>query len=604
VRCRPSSRKKKRLLRRDLRHRGPHRGLSHLGQRGRACFQAIMEGLPARDDAPGRRLLVQRPVHLRRGGAAPPGTWSFAVPIFHAGTPGSRSPPTFRPLPGHRGAGARARSRRNAHRDLPRGRPRAAGAHSSAEGQLNEEAYRIFLRNSRLPDLVGGRHPGDDGFGAAWPRPALGELWRPLRGSRRCWPAFDECIAQTATRARELFLELIPSGQWRFHDFLDSDGGPRGAAALPDRPSRLPRVRADHVRLDGSLSGRPGRGGPINFTTKRGGCFRIAFRALSAIPRPRTWRVNEGLLANLDEWIAREGPACSSRASRPRSAMRANTRFPGHVLHLRHPGPGQRAGRVARGARRSTCSTTSGPWDAGGGKRPILCIEGLGVRAGGARPLRRRGRRHLLHRAGELPGPSTWERDFPPAGGALRGCGRTPVGPGCIAAATGSGARRAGCWPSAAEGWPTRMENTVVGALRRRGAAARGRTGRIVLNPDTPGGRRGAAGPGRRPSCSSAATCSASRTCGGGGWGRPARPASRRRGASGRGRAVSSHARGARETTMGWWVDEATLEVDKTATQEERGLAAPRGPPRSSTAVPASRQAEERCGGAFRAADA
>ena len=35
---------------------------------------------------------------------------------------------------------------------------------------------------------------------------------------------FETCIEQTAARARELFLGLVPQGSWTFHDFLDGDG--------------------------------------------------------------------------------------------------------------------------------------------------------------------------------------------------------------------------------------------------------------------------------------------------------------------------------------------------------------------------------------------
>src|SRR5713226_1848719 len=88
------------------------------------------------------------------------------------------------------------------------------------EGRLNEEAYRIFLRNSRLPDLV----EGDTRAMMASCHLAetrLSELCGRY-GAATVLAAFDECIAQTAARARELFLQLVPQGQWSFHDFLDS----------------------------------------------------------------------------------------------------------------------------------------------------------------------------------------------------------------------------------------------------------------------------------------------------------------------------------------------------------------------------------------------
>ena len=132
------------------------------------------------------------------------------------------------------------------------------------EGQLNEEAYRIFLRNSRLPDLV----EGDTRAMMASCRLAemrLAELFTRY-GAATVLAAFDECIAQTGARTRELFLGLVPEGEWTFHDFLDSDGG---ADARPFRIELTLGRQGDRVRLDGSRSDDQARG-PINYMTNPG----------------------------------------------------------------------------------------------------------------------------------------------------------------------------------------------------------------------------------------------------------------------------------------------------------------------------------------------
>ena len=87
------------------------------------------------------------------------------------------------------------------------------------EGRLNEEAYRIFLRNSRMPDMV----EGDTRAMMASCRLAESRLTELLTryGAGTVLDAFEACIAQTATRARELFLGMVPRGSWTFHDFLD-----------------------------------------------------------------------------------------------------------------------------------------------------------------------------------------------------------------------------------------------------------------------------------------------------------------------------------------------------------------------------------------------
>jgi N-methylhydantoinase B len=186
------------------------------------------------------------------------------------------------------------------------------------EGRLNEEAYRIFLRNSRLPDLV----EGDTRAMMASCRLAEGRLAELFEryGGPTVLAAFEAGIAQTAERARALFLDLVPEGAWRFHDYLDSDGG------TDSRPHRIELAldrRGDHVRLDGSASDDQARG-PINFMTNPG-LLRIAFgRYLQSLDPDL--EVNEGLLRNLDEWVAREGSLLKPRFPAP-LGMRANTRF-------------------------------------------------------------------------------------------------------------------------------------------------------------------------------------------------------------------------------------------------------------------------------------
>ena len=240
------------------------------------------------------------------------------------------------------------------------------------EGQLNDEAYRIFLRNSRLPDLV----EGDTRAMMASCRLAdtrVAELCGRY-GAATVLAAFDECIAQTAVRARELFLQLVPQGRWSFHDFLDSDGG------ADQRPFRIELELSrtgDHVRLDGSRSDDQARG-PINFTTNTG-LLRIAFgRYLQSLDADLD--VNEGLLRNLDEWIAREGSILKPRFPAP-LGMRANTRF--RVMSCIFGSLAQANGGRVPAACPSTSSTTSA-WDEGA-RGPSLCIEGPG-RGLGARP--------------------------------------------------------------------------------------------------------------------------------------------------------------------------------------------------------------------------
>jgi N-methylhydantoinase B len=415
------------------------------------------------------------------------------------------------------------------------------------EGQLNEEAYRIFLRNSRLPDLV----EGDTRAMMASCRLAearLAELCGRY-GADTVLAAFDECIAQTAVRARELFLGLVPAGEWSFHDFLDSDG------SLESRPYRVELTlsrRGDHVRLDGSRSDDQARG-PINFTTNPG-LLRIAFgRYLQALDADL--EVNDGLLRNLDEWIAREGSLLKPRFPAP-LGMRANTRF--RVMSCIFGSLAQaNGGRVPAGSPVYVLYYFRA-WDEAR-RRPILCIEGLGVGLG-ARPFAD-GVDVIYYIAQENYPVEYVERDFP-----LRieryAARPDSGGPGLHRGGTGA-IRDVRVFAEQAD-LATRMENTLVAPYGVAGGRA-GRTGRITLNPGTANERV-------LPALGDGITLARGdllrfETCGGGGWGDPlARDPERVRQDVARGFVTG---RGALED-YGVVLDPTTLDVDKTATDEER----------------------------------
>jgi N-methylhydantoinase B len=415
------------------------------------------------------------------------------------------------------------------------------------EGRLNEEAYRIFLRNSRLPDMV----EGDTRAMMASCRLAearLGELFTRY-GRDTVLAAFDACIATTGARARELFLGLIPEGSWSFHDYLDNDGG------TDSRPYRveLTLSRAgDVVTLDGRRSDDQARG-PINYVTNRG-LLRIAFARYLQMLEPGL-DINEGILQNLDAWIVREGSLLKPRFPAP-LGMRANTRF--RVMSCIFGCLAQaNGGHVPAGSPVYVLYYFRG-WDEAR-QRPILCIEGLGVGLG-ARPFAD-GVDVIYYIAQENYPVEYVERDFP-----LR-IERYTVrpdsgGPGFHRGGTGA-IRDVRVLCERAE-VATRMENTLVAPYGVGGGHA-GRTGRVVVNPGTPEERE-VPGQGdglvvRR------GDLLRFETCGGGGWGDPlTRDAMRVRQDVARG-FVS--VRGALED-YGVVLDPTTLEIDKDATDEER----------------------------------
>jgi N-methylhydantoinase B len=516
----------------------------HISSSGPGMLDAILRTYPLESMRPGDAYWFNDP-YITDGAVQHHQDMVFVVPVFHEGRLVA-----FTATFGHYQdiGGLRAGSISPHATEIYHEGVLVPPVRIMREGQLNEEAYRIFLRNSRMPDLV----EGDTRAMMASCRLAemrLAELFGRY-GTDTVLAAFDECIAQTGTRARELFLGMVPEGEWTFHDFLDSDGG---AEARPFRVELTLSRRGDHVRLDGSRSDDQAPG-PINYMTNPG-LLRIAFgRYLQALDPDLD--VNEGLLRNLDEWIAREGSLLKPRFPAP-LGMRANTRF--RVMSCIFGSLAQANGGQVPAGSPVYVLYYFRAWDEAR-RRPILCIEGLGVGLG-ARPFAD-GVDVIYYIAQENYPVEYVERDFP-----LR-VERYTVradsgGPGYHRGGAGV-IREVRVLCDRAE-LATRMENVLVAPYGVSGGRA-GRTGRVILNPGTPGERELA--PQGDGVVLRKGDLLRLETCGGGGWGDPfTRDPERVRQDVARGFVT---ARGARED-YGVVLDPVTLDIDKTATDEERG---------------------------------
>jgi N-methylhydantoinase B len=126
------------------------------------------------------------------------------------------------------------------------------------DGQFNDELMRVFLRNSRFPAMS----QGDTRASIAAIRLGerrLVELFGRF-GSDRMRDAFAQLIARTEAAIRQRFHALIPPGEYRFTDALDSDGQGNGPVKLRHRLS----VTADRIELDTTDSDDQFPG-PVNF---------------------------------------------------------------------------------------------------------------------------------------------------------------------------------------------------------------------------------------------------------------------------------------------------------------------------------------------------
>ncbi len=516
---------------------------SHISASGPGMVTPILQSYPLESMRPGDAYWFNDP-YLSDGAVQHHQDMVFIMPVFHDG-----AVIAFTVTFGHYQdiGGARAGSISPHSTEIYHEGILVPPVRIMREGRLNEEAYRIFLRNSRMPDMV----EGDTRAMMASCRLAESRLIELLTryGVSTLLAAFDTCIDQTATRARELFLGMVPRGSWTFHDFLDGDG----AADSPPYRVELTLTRdGDHVTLDGSRSDDQTRG-PVNYTTNAG-IMRIHLARYLQMLDPDL-DVNEGLLQNLDEWIVREGSVLKPRFPAP-VGMRSNTMF--RVLSCVFGNLAQgNGGNVPAGSPVYVLYYFRA-WDPEH-RRPILCIEGLGVGLG-ARPFA--DGVDVIYYIGQENYPVEYvERDFP-----LRveqyAVRPDSGGPGVYRGGTGV-TRDVRVLCERAE-LATRMENTLVAPYGVAGGRA-GRTGRVVLNPGTPGERML---PGQGDGIVlERGDLLRFETCGGGGWGDPlTRDPTRVRQDVARGFVTP---RGALED-YGVVLTPLTLEIDKGATEDER----------------------------------
>src|SRR5262249_7405803 len=469
----------------------------HISASGPGMLAPILAAYPLESMRPGDVYWFNDP-YLTDGAVQHHQDMVFVVPVFHAG-----AIVAFTATFGHYQdiGGLRAGSISPHATEIYHEGVLVPPVRIVREGRLSAEAYRIFLRNSRLPDMV----EGDPRAMMASCR--LAETRRAELFARYDAPvvlaAFDAGIAETAARTRALFLEMIPRGAWTFHDFLDSDGG---TDARPYRIDLTLSREGDRVTLDATRSDDQARG-PVNYVTNAG-LLRIAFgRYLQSLDPDLD--VNEGLLENLDEWIVREGSLLRRRFRAP-LGWRATTLF-GVISCISGGLARGNGGRVPAGSPVYVLYYFRA-WDEAR-QRPILCIEGLGVGLG-ARPFAD-GVDVIYYIAQENYPIEYVERDFP-----LR-VERYEVrpdsgGPGYHRGGTGA-VRDVRVLCERAE-LATRMENTLVAPYGGAGGGA-GRTGHITLNPGTADAR---VLPGQGDGIVvKRGDLLRFETCGGGGWGDP-----------------------------------------------------------------------------------
>jgi N-methylhydantoinase B len=166
------------------------------------------------------------------------------------------------------------------------------------EGVLNDEAMRVFVRNSRFPAMV----TGD--IRAAVAAVRLGErrmieLYERF-GRGRVLAAFDALIEETRSAVTRWRERTLAPGTYRFTDRVDRDGHGNGPFAL----RMALTVAAEGAALDVSDSDDQAPG-PINFLMNPS-VPRLVFGIYALSDEP-TALFNEGALAAIDSVTTRPG---------------------------------------------------------------------------------------------------------------------------------------------------------------------------------------------------------------------------------------------------------------------------------------------------------
>ena len=126
------------------------------------------------------------------------------------------------------------------------------------DGVIDEALLRLFVRNSRFPEMVRGDMRASMAAIRLGDRRMV-ELFERFGRGYVC-DAFQQLIEETERETRARLRALVPEGEHRFTERIDSDGHGHGPIRLRYRLS----VSAERITLDGSASDDQVPG-PINF---------------------------------------------------------------------------------------------------------------------------------------------------------------------------------------------------------------------------------------------------------------------------------------------------------------------------------------------------
>lgn len=237
------------------------------------------------------------------------------------------------------------------------------------EGRWNDEVLRMFVRNSRYPEMLRGD------IRALTAAARLGESRLTEMAGRfgvdTLAEGFEALLQHTRKTLRRRLHEIVPQGTVRFADAIDNDG-------LGDEPQwvRLKLTReGEHIRLDCSESADQVRG-PFNYAMDDS--IPMMYLAQDLAGDDPSIILNGAVRQLVDELIVRDGSILRPRFPAPLGSRSLTSRVLGTAIHglVARATDGQTAGAPAAYGVYvlRSLEESSGSW--------TLCTDGLGVGRG------------------------------------------------------------------------------------------------------------------------------------------------------------------------------------------------------------------------------
>lgn len=183
------------------------------------------------------------------------------------------------------------------------------------EGVLNEEAFRLFVRNSRFPDILRGD------IRALMAACRMGEKRLAEMVERFGYgvtiTAFDQIIDESEQAVRAALAARVPNGAYRFTDYLDGDGVSNKELSV----TMALQKHGDKVTLDFTDTSDQAQGA-VNFIMHES--VPKLMHGLYLTADDPTIMLNDGFARAMDEVTVRPGSLVSPQFPAP-VGMRSNT---------------------------------------------------------------------------------------------------------------------------------------------------------------------------------------------------------------------------------------------------------------------------------------